>query len=472
MKKTISYLLAFFVLIISSELSASADTKKTNDGWKAGVAKVSITPEKLIWMGGYAFRDHPAEGKLTDLWAKALTLEGADGQKAVIITTDLVGISKELSDNIRKQISVKLHLTYSQIILNTSHTHTGPVVGNLSADIYNLNAVERKSVNEYAELLQRKIINLVVEAFGKMKPAKLYSGNGITRFQVNRHTNKESDLTATTHLNGPNDYSVPVLSVTDHNNNNIAILFGYACHNTTLSIYKWSGDYAGFAQLELEKKYPEAIALFFQGAGGDQNPLPRRTVSLAKQYGKELAAGVEAVLEGVMKPLQNQLLTTYSEIDLPFAKRPPTKEELIRIINDSSASAYPSYLKRKAKRFLNTLESGGSIMSSYPWYPVQVWNLGGQAIFTFGGELTVGYSVDLKQIFDQDIFVMGYSNNVMSYIPTAKMLTEGGYEVTMSPVFTTPYASSVEKLIVTHAVEAAAKVGFRPKSSLLPEHIR
>lgn len=439
-------------------------------GWKAGVAKVNITPQKYIWMGGYASRNHPAEGKITDIWAKALALEDANGQRAVIVTMDLVGISKEFSDNIRHELQAKLHLPNSQIILNTSHTHTGPVVGNLSSDIYNLDAVERKKVDEYASKLEAKIINLVVEAFSQMKPAHLYSGNGITRFQVNRHTNVESALAGTTDLNGPNDYAVPVIKVTDGNTKIMAVLFGYACHNTTLSLYKWSGDYAGFAQIELEKEFPGTVALFFQGAGGDQNPLPRGTVSKAEQYGKELAAAVEMVIGEEMKPLDSQLAVTYSEIDLPFASRPPTKEELVQIINDSSASAYPSYLKRMAKRFLNTLEKGGSLMSSYPWYPVQVWNVGGQAIFTFGGELTVGYAVDLKRIFGQDVFVFGYSNDIMSYIPTAKMLTEGGYEVRMSPVFTTPYASTIENIIIDHATKEAAKVGIFPKSSMPPNH--
>ena len=460
-------IIAFFAVSILP-INAASGQVKNYAGWKAGVAKVNITPQQNIWMGGYAFRDHPAEGKITDLWAKALALEDANGQKAVIVTMDLVGISKELSDRIRHQLQAKLHLSNAQIILNTSHTHSGPVVGNLSAAIYNLNEVEGKKVNEYASHLETKIVDLVIEAFGQMKSVNISSGNGITRFQVNRHMNVESALTGTTHLNGPNDYAVPVIKVVDSDNKIIALLFGYACHNTTLGLYKWSGDYAGFAQIELEKKFPGAIALFFQGAGGDQNPLPRGTVSKAIQYGKELAAAVEAVIAEEMKPLESQLAVTYSEIDLPFANRPPTKEELIQIINDSSASAYPSYLKRKAQSFLNILEKGGTLMSSYPWYPVQAWNVGGQGIFTFGGELTVGYTVDLKRIFGQDIFVLGYSNNIMSYIPTAKMLTEGGYEVRSSPVFTTPYASTIENIIISEAIKEAEKVGISP--SLYPNH--
>src|SRR5690606_34856303 len=86
-------------------------------------------------------------------------------------------------------------------------------------------------------------------------------------------------------------------------------------------------------------------------------------------------------------------------------------------------------------------------------------NLGGQTIFAFGGELTIGYAVELKRIFGQDIFVFGYSNDVMSYIPTAKMLDEGGYETIMSPVFTTPYAPAIENMIISKAIKEAEKIG-------------
>ena len=101
-----------------------------------------------------------------------------------------------------------------------------------------------------------------------------------------------------------------------------AVAFGYSCHPTVLNLYKWSGDYAGFAQLELEKAYPGVTALFFQSAGGDQNPLPRRTIPLAQQYGRELAAAVERVLDEDMRPLSARLATAYSEVDLAFAKAP------------------------------------------------------------------------------------------------------------------------------------------------------
>jgi neutral ceramidase len=139
---------------------------------------------------------------------------------------------------------------------------------------------------------------------------------------VNRRKNREAELTHLTHLNGPNDYSVPVLKVEDMKGNIKAVVFGYACHPTVLDGYEWCGDYPGFAQIELEKLYPGATALFFQGAGADQNPLPRRSIPLARQYGKELAAAVERVIDEPMRELQPRLETAYSEISLEMETPP------------------------------------------------------------------------------------------------------------------------------------------------------
>ncbi|MBT6847328.1 MAG: hypothetical protein HOA14_07915, partial [Planctomycetaceae bacterium] len=66
-----------------------------NAEWEAGVAKVKITPSHFMWMSGYGGRTVPADGKLTDIWAKALVLRDPNGREAVLITADLIGIGVE-----------------------------------------------------------------------------------------------------------------------------------------------------------------------------------------------------------------------------------------------------------------------------------------------------------------------------------------------------------------------------------------
>ena len=452
-----SICLIFFGIAILL-LGMPAYSQQNSGTWKAGIKKVEITPHGPIWMGGYAARNRPSEGIRHSVWAKSLAIEDTNGKLAVLVTADLLAFRKFLSDKIRDQLKAKYGLSREQIILNSSHTHTGPETDHpryqfqLSRDEYN-------KIQNFADRVEREIVELVGQAIASLEPVTLSSENGITRFQVNRRNNKEAQINAQTELNGPNDYAVPVIKVEDPEGNLKAILFGYACHPTVLSDYKISGDYVGFAQMELEKIYPGTTALFFQGAGADQNPLPRRSVALAQQYGKELAAAVERVVNEDMKVLEGNLSTAYSEIDLKFAKAVPTREELEDIISGET-SGYPNYLKENAKVLVSRLNNGEHLKSTYP-YPVQVWKLGDQAIFALGGELLVGYSLELKKIFGPDIFVMGYSNDVMGYIPTKMVLSEGGYEANRSPYLTSQWAASIEDDILYEATKLAENVGIQ-----------
>ena len=432
-------------------------------GWKAGVAKVAITPEQNMWMAGFASRTHQSEGKLHDLWAKALALEDADGKKSVLVTLDLLGLPQKLSEDIRAQLKTQNGLTKENIILNSSHTHSGPVLKEALFDIYPLNDAETKLTETYSLKLVQNLVTLVGDAIKNLQSAQLSTGNGVTRFQVNRRNNDAGILDRLTELQGPNDFAVPVIKITDQTGKMIAVAFGYACHPTVLDGYKWSGDYPGFAQIELEKMYPGTTAMFFQGAGADQNPLPRHTVPLAIQYGKTLAVAVERVLSEEMKALTPKITTAYAEIDLPFTA-PPSKSELIKFLETAT-----TYQKRWAERMLTKVNAGDAFPKSYP-YPIQVWKLGEQPIMTLGGELVVQYSIDLKKIFGQHIFVMGYSNDVMTYIPSEAILREGGYEGEVAAVvygLPSTWASNVETAIIAGMTKLAemAKVP-KPESRL------
>lgn len=458
MMKTITQLLSRCLIwtLPFLGINQAAFSQQPSSGWKAAVSTVAITPQESMWMAGYAARDHPSEGVRHAIWAKALVLEDRSGNLAVLVTTDLVGIRQELSQRIRDRLMDQYGLSREQVILNSSHTHTGPET-DYARYQFQLDGVQLDKIKRYAEGLEDKIVDLVGSTMKSLKPVQLYAENGVTRFQVNRRNNREASLVHQEALNGPNDYAVPVLKITEEQGDMIALVFGYACHPTVLSDYFISGDYAGFAQLELEKRYPGTTALFFQGAGADQNPLPRRTVPLARQYGKELAAAVERVLHEEMRPLDSELATAYTEIDLTFAKPSPSREELVEITGEDSG--YPDYLKQNARVLIAKLDKGESLITSYP-YPVQVWRLGDQAIFSFGGELLIGYAIALKQLFGPDTFVMGYSNDVMAYIPTKTVLQEGGYEGTRSPIFTSPWAIDIEERILGEALKLAEETGI------------
>jgi hypothetical protein len=427
--------------------------------WKAGVAKIKITPAKLMWMSGYGARDKPAEGKLTDLWAKALVLEDPGGRRAVLVTMDLVGIDRGLSVAVCEALEHKYGLDRAGIMLAASHTHTGPVVGGNLQAMYNLDSTQRELVAEYARTLQTRLVEVVGEALRQVAPARLTWGTGKATFAVNRRNNKEADvsrLRAAGRLKGPVDHDLPVLAVRDLQGHLRAVVCGYACHATVLSFYQWCGDYPGFAQMELEKAHPGAVALFWAGCGGDQNPLPRRTVVLAQEYGRQLAEGVLAVLKTPMNPVTGRLAVTYTEIPLPFGEL-PTREQVVK---DSMSDN--RFVAARAKHLLKEIEHNGSLRGTYP-YPIQVWQLGRALTFiALGGEAVVDYALRLKkETGPQTTWVAAYTNDVMAYIPSLRVLKEGGYEGGGAMVYyglPAAWGPRVEELIVAAVHEQVNKV--------------
>ena len=206
------------------------------------------------------------------------------------------------------------------------------------------------------------------------RAARLQWGSGHADFAVNRRENRPANEVPAWRtagkLKGPVDHDVPVLAVHSLEGQLQAILFGYACHATTLDSYQWSGDYPGFAQRELEQNHPGCVAMFWAGCGADQNPLPRRTVQLAQHYGRRLADAVESVvLTSALRELSGSLQVHYREIELPLATL-PTRAELEQ--NVQSTNKYEAI---RARVLLQQIDAGQPLAPTYP-YPVSVWRLG------------------------------------------------------------------------------------------------
>lgn len=437
-------ILSFLFLAALTPLDAQDDSK-----WQAGIAKVPITPDESIWMSGYASRDRPAEGTRTEIWAKALALEDGEGKKAVLITLDLVGIHRDISLRICDAIMEAHGIGRSRIVINTSHTHTGPVVGNNLRTMYFLSDEEAAKVDRYTASLPGKIAGVAAEAFRNLVPAKLSFAEGQATFGTNRRNNPESqvpELRASGKLNGPADYGVPVLRIANEDGAPLGVVFGYACHATTLSDYQWSGDYPGYAQTALEAQLPGVTALFWAGCGADINPIPRRKPELAERYGRDLADAVNRALNGVFTELDPTIECNYAEIDLPFDKL-PSREKLVKDSSDEN-----KYIAARAKMLLKKLDQGEKLSPVYP-YPISAWNLGKRLNFiALGGEVVVDYSLRLKRELGPNTWVAGYSHDIMAYIPSARVWREGGYEGATAMIYyglPSRWAGNVEDLILS-----------------------
>jgi hypothetical protein len=393
-------------------------------GWKAGLARAVITPEKAVWLAGYGTKRVP-DGKLHELWMKALALEDDRGRRAVLVTSDFQGIPKGMSDRVFEMLQQKFSLERAQVMLTFSHNHCGPRLGDDLVDYYPLEAEQVAMVDDYTAQMVTQLVDLIGTALSHLAPANLHMGQVRATFAVNRRNNREADvpdlLARGEPLAGPVDHAVPVLTVIQSGRLQ-AIVFGYACHPTTLNFLTWCGDYPGFAQLEIEDKHPGVTVLFVNTCGGDQNPLPRRSVELCRRYGHLLAEAVEETVKTPLQPVSPGLRTTFELVELPYL-HVMTRDELRPLLQDSNAIR-----ARWAARMLGKLDAGETFAATYP-YPIHAWQLGRELlIIGQGAETVVDYALRFKADFGPGTWVFGYVDDMIAYIPSRRVWEEGGYE--------------------------------------------
>lgn len=455
----------FCLLFVGAAIPARAS-------WKAGFAKIKITPHGSLWMAGYAARTHASEGTLLDLHAKALALEDETGRRAVLVTTDLLGLPRSVSEAVATRVKQKYGLGREQLFFNSSHTHSGPVIGTMLSVAYEgkqgISAEQWEAVKKYTVHLEDQMVKVIGEALRKLQPATLSFGHGQADFAINRRVKTAAGYVGGVNRDGPIDHDVPVLVVRNQRGKILGIIFGYACHNTTIGsdFYKFSGDYAGFAQRQLEKRYRGAMAMFVEGCGADANPFPRWTkersgVEFAKQHGNELAQAVEKVTDGSLVPVAGPLKTAFKVFPVQFAG-PPTRADY-----EARLKSGDIYVRKHAGDMLKIIDQQGHVPSSYP-YSLEVWEFGSSLTMVgLAGEVVVDYDLRLKKELGADkLWVAGYSNDVFAYVPSLRVLKEGGYEGGGAMIYygqPGPFAPSIEETIIGEVHQAIGNLREQSK---------
>ena len=444
-------LLVVFLLVSCTSWSAE---------FKAGIASRVITPPLPFWLTGFASRTKPATEVLHDLWAKALVIEENRNSRIVIVTTDLLGLSHEVSEEIAGRVIRKYGLNRSQLLLSSSHTHSGPVVWPSLSMIFDFNNEDQKVVAGYARKLTDDIVSVIDSAMSHLAPVKVWSGHGSADFAMNRRQLTENGIINGKNPEGPVDHDVPVLKITTPGGELKAVLFGYACHNTTIqgNSYLINGDYAGFAQLDLQKTYPGATAMFFMGCGADQNPQPRGTAALAMQHGKSLSEAVQKVLSGDLHLVHPPIRTDFTTADLEF--RP---FELNSFQKDMLSTDI--YVQRRAKIMLEAYNKGWDV--GHFRYPIQVARFNNDlTLLAMSDEVVVDYSLNIKKEFNnENLLVAAYCTELMCYIPTLRILKEGGYEADSSMIYyglPGPFTNNAEENILNAIRRIMKHVGAKP----------
>lgn len=420
------YLILFSLILFCSQLfGINHVVQKKPTLIEVGVAKTDITPETPIRLTGYSDRNVPFEKVHHRLWGKALAFGNAKDGYAVLITVDLLGIPAKITEHVRRQLAKEVNVKPENITICASHTHSGPQIGSIVSHFHKpLSPDELAEVALYSQSLVPKLKSVALEAISKIAPSIVSWGQGELGFAINRRL--------AINPNGPVDHAMPLLRITDPQGTVKAVLVSYACHAVTLGPLNnvVHGDWVGEAQIQIEERLPAgAIALVAVGCGADQNSNPRMNTNNpemdlenARIQGKSVADEVQRLINShELKTISSVPKGVMKNIDLEFASMPDPRKLAEDAKGAGRTSNYSNFMLGKLAR---------SEMPESISYPIQIWNFGKDLAMIFlAGEVVVDYSLRIKKEYGKDrVWINAYSNDMPCYIPSLRVLREGGYE--------------------------------------------
>lgn len=433
-------------------------------GPEVGIAVRDVTPEPPIRLAGYAGRNRPAGVVDPPLVVQAAAFKNPSGERFVLAALDNCEVSRAFMEPVLKELTDKYQLEPGAVAVVSSHTHSAPVLEQTLTDMAQPPPADREAIARYSRSLKAALVEAVGAALADCRPAALEQGMGRACFAMNRRVYQGDRVVFGDNPDGPVDWDVPVLRIKDAGGAVRAILFGYACHGTSVRSgddwYVVSGEYMGYARRHIENHEPGAIAVYLTGMGADCDPSPRGRLLDAKRHGLELAGAVMGVLGRPMQRVRGPFKLAYEELDLPLAP-PPGREQL-----EEDARSENVHVRMRAERYLKLLDAGQPLPEAVK-LPVAAVRFGDDLTFVLmGGEVVVDYSRRLKRLLAADgVWPIGYAYEVPCYIPSARVIKEGGYEAESSLIyygFYGPLRPAIEMQVIGR-IEALV-AGLRTRS--------
>lgn len=426
-----------------------------------GVAQTDITPQIPIRLAGFADRVKSETTEvLHRLSATCVAFNNGDQNRVILIAVEIIGIQWRVTNDVINKISKRIGIKPDNITILVTHTHGSPEVGNLlnilqcrghyPSDYYfnpsTLELSELIHIAQFNEFLVKKLVDVALAACSDNKPSLVSWGRNQVSFAENRRMK-----------DGIVDHSLSVMCIKNMDGALKAVIVNYACHGISLGsdVNKIHGDWMGEAKRMIEERHPGCLAMVIIGCAGDLHPVRRNKIEYMKQYGREIAEGVDKILSSPLVALNAPLKVTMDWVKLPYSKIPDISQ-LLEKLNDTDIQSYYSRLS------LEYILRGNTIPQELN-YPLQVWSFANQMIMiNLGGEAVVEYAMLLKQKYGEDrVWINSYANDVSSYIPTRRTIQEGGYEGDTSMYWynqPSPFAEIVEQKILDKVDELIGPV--------------
>lgn len=385
--------------------------------YDVGVATVDVTPNYPIRLNGFGNRREESEGVSQRIYARAMAISAGEAPPLVLIALDSLGVRMTHVDEVAAQLQESHGLPRENLALTFSHSHCTPKVNGACDNIFSqaIPPEHQVHIDRYTRELVGHLVNAARQALDARTPGRMDWTVGKVTFAMNRRT-----------AGGPFDHDLPLLVVREPDRDQVrAIYVSYACHATTLSFNLIHGDWVGYAAQMIQRRVPGATAFVSIGAGSDQKPASGVVVDkveIAEGQGVQIANEVERLLGTQLRPIRGTPSAVLNSIDLPLNTL-PTREQLQR----QTTMGRPTD-RYNAETQLARLDRGESLLSRIN-YPVQTWSFADSLCMVFlAGEVCVDYSVRLKTEMDRSRFWLNtYSNDFCSYIPSERLVREGGY---------------------------------------------
>ncbi|WP_409346215.1 neutral/alkaline non-lysosomal ceramidase N-terminal domain-containing protein [Paenibacillus sp. MBLB4367] len=445
---------------------------------KFGIAKEEITPLEPVFMHGFGSRTHKSEGLLEPLYMTA-TMMQAD-RTFLIVTIDALGSDRSFIVGIKDELKRAFGLSHEEVMINFSHTHhsvflTGPdpTLRRGGYSIGQSRWADDESELDYAEdmayyiRLRDTLQRMVGSCYDNLTEGELSMARGTSEFACSRRRpDGAGGVMWMPYYEGEIDKDLFVLKLSDSTGAVRGIVYCYGCHTTAMSSdnYKFGNDFAGAASAMLEQRYPGAVAIFLQGCAGELKPRPGAVgdefvscdEARLRQVGDMLAQDVIAVMEyGSFRTVSCQFR---AELCDPLLYTEQTSASFYRTIADDPQQ--DDFHRASARRTIKAFENG-TIKDRIPFY-ISVWQLDEEtSLIAMEGEVSTEYGLMLKRLFGNgSMIVLGYTNGVFSYVPTRKMIGEGGYEAACNYYFGLrgPFVPEIEDIIVGQVASAIGRL--------------
>ena len=443
-------------------LVAAPASAPANSGATAGWAEVEITPPLGIALGGRGGAETPANKVLDPLYAQVLCLRDGKGTVFVLVSFDLIGLPHDLSDRIRTRLVHELGVAWNLVVLNASHTHSGPyMLRSLMAAVGPPPPVEV----DYFTGLEDKLVGAARAAGKTMQPVRVEVFQGSTEVGINRRgKNQEGRRAISPDASGPRDDKVWVMKLTPENGGPPAVVFSCACHAVIVYGYAFtaiSADFPGAARKLLREALGAGShAQFVQGFAGDIRPRALADLESGRfrksrpadleQAGRALSGAVLAALKSPGEALSLELAGAADRPFLPRDKAPP--RERYEKMRASALAETNAYRLAVADYWLKRYDSGEGFARGDAWSLGLIRLAENQWIVHSGGEPCIEWRAKIAQwLAPRNIVTWGYSQEAKSYLPTESMLPEGGYEVLesnqMRESTPAPFAPGIERVV-------------------------